>query len=458
MYTLGIDIGTTNLNVSLLDLEKRRIVQRRSAPNPRLPSLDEYAYLQDPVGIVASVRGMIGSIQEPISAMCVTGQVHGIMYVDSQGRPLSPLSNWLDRRGTVSLSGAGGKTAQTLLFEKTGFHLPNGYGLLSHYANRWLGKVPPDAHRILGILEYVTGELVGTVLDKTDGSNLGPFGGFDPVTGTQNSTLLNEILANPTLAFLGLSQPFEIAGTTAQGIPVTYPVGDNQAGFFGLIARPSSTCLVSIGTSGQISVFSPSSVCAPTMELRPYLGLGYLHVGATLCAGKAYEVLQKFLKEVLEAGGLSVEDDEAVFKMMARSAQAATIPSPLEVDTAFNGSRTDAHRRGSIRGITLDNLTVGNMVRGTVEGIIREIEEFRRGAAPIFRNLKTLVATGSAVRKNPLFSQELERQFNLELQIPQIDGGAALGAALIAAVGSQLVSPPDLEGIIDDLWKKEAMQ
>lgn len=458
MYTLGIDIGTTNLNVSLLDLEKHRIVQRRSAPNPRLPSPDEYAYLQDPGLIIASVRDMIASIQEPISALCVTGQVHGILYVDSNGRPLSPLSTWLDRRGTVNLPGMDGKTAQTLLFEKTGLHLPNGYGLLSHYANRWLGKVPPAAHRILGILEYVTGELVGTVLTKSDGSNLGPFGGFDPVTGTQNAALLNEVLPTPTPAFLGLSRPFEIAGTTAQGIPVTYPVGDNQAGFFGLIARPASTCLVSIGTSGQISVFSPSSDCASSMELRPFLGLGYLHVGATLCAGKAYEVLQKFLKEVLIAGGLSVEDDEAVFRMMARVAQGATVPSPLEVDTAFNGSRTDAHRRGSIRGITLDNLTAGNLVRGTVEGIIRELEEFRRSAGPIFKNLKTLVATGSAVRKNPLFSQELERQFNLELRIPHIDGGAALGAALIAAVGAQLVSLQELEGLIDDIWQKEAME
>lgn len=458
MYTLGIDIGTTNLNVSLLDLDTRRIVQRRSAPNPRLPSPDEYAYLQNPALIVASVREMIASIQEPISALCVTGQVHGIMYVDSQGRPLSPLLNWLDRRGTVSLPEAGGKTAQTLLFEKTGIHLPNGYGLLTHYANRWLGKVPPLSRRILGILEYVTGELVGEVLTKSDGSTLGPFGGFDPVTGTQNSALLKEVLAAPGPDFLGLSRPFEIAGTTAQGIPVTYPVGDNQAGFFGLIARPASTCLVSIGTSGQISVFSPSSVCAPTMELRPYLGLGYLHVGATLCAGKAYEVLRKLFQEVLEAGGLSVKDDEAVFRMMARSAQAAGVPSPLEVDTAFNGSRTDAHRRGSIRGITIDNLTIGNLVRGTVEGIVRELEEFRRGATGIFKDLKTLVATGSAVRKNPLFSQELERQFNLELRIPPIDGGAALGAALIAAVGAQLVSLSDLEGIIDDLWQNEALQ
>jgi sedoheptulokinase len=457
MYTLGIDIGTTNLNVSLLDLDERRIVQRRSAPNPRFPSPDEYAYLQDPGLIIASVRDMIASIQEPISAMCVTGQVHGILYVDSQGRPLSSLSTWLDRRGTVSLPSQGGKTAQTLLFEKTGIHLPNGYGLLSHYANRWLGLVPPGAHRILGILEYVTGELVGEVLTRSDGSTLGPFGGFDPVTERQNPVLLNEVLDSPTPGFLSPARPFEIAGTTARGIPVTYPVGDNQAGFFGLIARPASTCLVSIGTSGQISVFSPSSVCAPTMELRPYLGLGFLHVGATLCAGKAYEVLQKFLQEVLKAGGISVED-EAVFRMMARSAQAVGAPSPLEVDTAFNGSRSDAHRRGSIRGITLDNLTLGNMVRGTVEGIIRELEEFRQGAEGIFRDLRTLVATGSAVRKNPLFSQELERQFNLELRIPQIDGGAALGAALIAAVGAHLVSLPDLEGLIDDLWQKEAMQ
>ncbi len=56
MYALGIDVGTTNLNASLVDLETGRVAERRSAPNLRLASEDGYAYQQDPAGIAAAVR------------------------------------------------------------------------------------------------------------------------------------------------------------------------------------------------------------------------------------------------------------------------------------------------------------------------------------------------------------------------------------------------------------------
>lgn len=458
MYALGIDIGTTNLNASLVDLASGRIVERRSSPNARVPSGDEYAYQQDPLAIAASVRDMVASISQPVSSICVTGQVHGILYVDAAGKPLSPLYNWLDRRGTAAVDGT---TPQRRLRERSGAALPVGYGLLTHYANRMLGKVPAGASAIVGINEFVTGALIGKTLEKTDASNLGPFGAFDPVAGTHDRRVLEEVLPPGAPAFLGLAAPFELAGTAALGVspgrpvPVAHPVGDNQAGFFGLVARPEKTGLVSIGTSGQISVFSRSADCAPNMELRPFLGLGYLHVGATLCAGKTYEVLERFLRGALELAGSLPVDDEAVFRLMAAAAASAETPSPLRVDAAVNGTRADSARRGSISNIAIDNFTLGNLVRGTVEGIVRELVEFRGGMEDTFAGLDSIVAAGSAVRKNPLFLRELERQFSLEIRVPEIDGGAALGAALIGAVSAGIVSRNDVPGIVDAVWENE---
>ena len=467
MYALGIDIGTTNLNVSLVDLEAGRIVERRSAPTLRVPSADEYAYQQDAGDIVESVREMVESIRRPISSISVTGQVHGVLYVDAAGRALSPLYNWLDRRGTAAVDGT---TPQRRLRERTGTSLPSGYGLLTHYANRMLGKVPPDAAAIAGILEFVTGALVGRTLEKTDASNLGPFGAFDPVTGTHDRRVMEEILPPGSPAFPALAPPFSVAGEASFGVrggasvPVAHPVGDNQAGFFGLVARPEKTGLVSIGTSGQLSVYSVSAVCSPAMELRPFLGLGYLHVGATLCAGKTYEVLERFFRQVLslaaagtaDPGSVPAEgDDEAVFRLMAAAAASCVSPSPLRVDAAINGTRADPSRRGAIAGIAIDNFTPGNLVRGTVEGIVRELVDFRGGMEEVFAGLDSIVAAGSAVRKNPLFRRELERQFGLEIRVPEIDGGAALGAALIGAVAAGVVARNDVPGIVGKVWENE---
>jgi sedoheptulokinase len=453
MFAAGIDVGTTNLELSLLNLDTLKIVERRSAPNPRLPSPDEYAYFQDAAGIVASVKEMVASITEPIASFCVTGQVHGIVYTDEAGKPLSPLYNWLDRHGVEPL---GGSTPQEKLAEKTGVRLPPGYGLLTHYANRLFRRVPPGARRFTGINELVTGALAGAPVDKTDASNLACFGAYDPVSAQHNQEVLREALDD--FGFPGLAEPFAVAGTGPGGAPLAYPVGDNQAGFFGMVSRPEHTCLINIGTSGQISVFSKSENCPRTMELRPYLGLGYLHVGSTLCAGKAYEVLAKFFREVIDrfcaAAGLEgPHEDEAVFKLMKAAAMEAE-DLPLVIDTAINGSRADPARRGSVTGISLDNLTVGNAVRCCIDGIVRELYDFRRDMGAVFDPVASLVVNGSAVRKNGLFRKALGRHFNLEIRVPPFDGGSALGAALIGAVSAGLIKLEDVPELIDALWER----
>ncbi len=40
------------------------------------------------------------------------------------------------------------------------------------------------------------------------------------------------------------------------------------------------------------------------MELRSYFRLGSLQVSAALCAGKAYEVLERFCQSILNRGGI----------------------------------------------------------------------------------------------------------------------------------------------------------
>jgi sedoheptulokinase len=416
-----------------------------------MDSADPLAYFQDPRGIINSVQEMMASVPGPIHTLGVTGQVHGIVYADEGGAPLSPLYTWLDRHGSEPL---GETSPQKQFAEKTGLTLPLGYGFLTHYANSHFKRVPRGARRILGINELVTGALVGKPLEKTDASNLACFGAFDPAANGFIRTALEEALSLHPLTVPALAEPFTLAGETPQGIPVAYPVGDNQAGFLGVVARPAETCLISMGTSGQISVYSPSEQGSPAMELRPYLGLGYLHVGATLTAGKSYEVLANLFREIMRRAGAAPADDAAVFRLMQEAAGETPPPFPLVFDTALNGTRRDPARRGSITGIGLDNLTVGNLVRGSIDGIVRELVEFKRELGALFDPITSIAAVGSTVRKNALFRESLTRQFDREIRVPGFDGGSALGAAFIGAIAAKRITPQDLEAIIDRFWEQ----
>ncbi len=433
--SVGIDVGTTNITITVVSCEDGTVVDCRSVPNDRIDTGEAYAYAQDPQVIEASVYTLIRTISQPVRSFCVTGQVHGILYYDRSGRAVSPLYTWLDQRALVEVDG---KSSLHLLAERTGVHLPSGYGLLAHYANRRLDRVPQEAIGFCGILEYITGRLVGQQLHFSDPSCLGTYGAFDPVTSRFDPKVLQEVLGSADPGdFLEACSPFALAGHTKEGVPVAYAVGDNQAGFFGMVSDWEGAALVSLGTSGQISLFTREATCPDTMELRPFLGEGYLQVGATLAAGKAYEVLERFFASIVEASG-QVIDHESIFSWMKQAADGVSDEmGALRVDTRFAGSRKDAHVRGAIRGIELDNFTAGNLVLGTVSGIVKELHNFvTESGIPI----RSLVAIGSSVRKNHLFRNALRSEFSCEPIMPELSDGAGYGAALIGAIAAGTLS------------------
>jgi sedoheptulokinase len=442
VYAAGLDVGTTNIELLLVDVEDCRVTARFSAPVRRITSDNPYAFEQDAADIAASARELFGRVTQPVASVGITGQVHGIVYTDEALRPLSPLYTWLDQRGIEPCNGG---TPQSVLEERTGIRLPAGWGLLTHYANRLFGRVPAGARRVMGITEFVAGNLTGSPLAATDDSILASFGAWEP-PGACRTALLAEVLSPDCPAFPEAAPPFSVAGHLA-GIcpaPVACPVGDNQAGFFGALPRPEGSCLVSIGTSGQISFFSKNAAAPAGMELRPYLGKGYLQVGATLAAGKSYEALASLIKEIVRAGGGKIGDEEA-FALMKRAAVDAGKTS-LVFETALGGTRRDPAKRGSITGIGLDNLRLGELVLAAIDGIVRELADFTAPAGGL--GVRRVAVTGSAPQKNELFLEAVRRRFGREACDPAFDG-AAFGAAVIGAVAAGLVSGDDTAGLIE---------
>ncbi len=448
MLAVGIDIGTTSIGLTAIDLDDGIIRERFSAPNVRVDSPHNYAYLQDPEDIGLKVDHFLSRIPTKPISIGITGQVHGILYTDLNGNALSKLYTWLDQRGVASF---GSSTPQNDLLKKCGETLPAGYGLLSHYANRKLGLVPKETTHIMGICEYITGRLLKHAIENTDQSCLSSFGGWDPVSKVHHSGLLSEILPPGSPEFLSSADAFELAGITDSGIFVSYPVGDNQSGFFGTVSNFETECLVSIGTSGQLSIFSPKPISIPSMELRPFLGLGFLEVGATLSAGKSYEALEKFILSILKSGGMNNIDDNFVYNIMKTAAETGE-ETPLKITTTLKGTRKDANLRGSITGIDLDNLNLGNLVRGTMVGIVDELSQFRKDLGHGFSSLSKLNVTGEVVRKNPLFISYLERQFDMEVNISNAD--ASIGAAIIGAISAGIISADDRKPLIKKIAAK----
>jgi len=103
MNVIGIDIGTTSICGVAFDLGKKKTVSSLAFPNnSRLYSRRSWERIQDPDRIVASTEKILNSFLKrfrSVGGIGVTGQMHGILYVDAKGRAVSPLFTWQDGRG-----------------------------------------------------------------------------------------------------------------------------------------------------------------------------------------------------------------------------------------------------------------------------------------------------------------------------------------------------------------------
>ena len=106
----------------------------------------------------------------------------------------------------------------------------------------------------------------------------------------------------------------------------------------------------------------------------------------------------------------------------------------LLVDTAFQGTRIQPDKAGSIRNIREDSFLPGELILGVTEGIVDELYEFwqimKEGTG---RQLTLLVGSGNGLRSNPVMQEIAERHFGCPLILPRCLEEAASGAALAAA-------------------------
>ena len=235
MKAIGLDIGTTSICGLLMDCESgeaERIVSRSN--DAWIRSAQPWERIQKPAAIRDKVLEILEELAGPeTGAVGITGQMHGILYLDAQGSPVSPLYTWQDGRGNLP---CGGGTYAARL------RAHSGYGNVTHLYNRENGLVPEDAAVFCTIHDYMAMVLTGRRRPLVHSSDGASFGGYD--------------LAEKRFVWTDPLQP-ELTDSTVtagawRGIPVAVAIGDNQASFLGG-GCGRATVLVNVGTGSQVS-------------------------------------------------------------------------------------------------------------------------------------------------------------------------------------------------------------
>ncbi|MBQ7886539.1 MAG: hypothetical protein IJ313_06550 [Clostridia bacterium] len=433
---LGVDVGTTTLSLTVVNVQTCAVVYRLTLLNDsRLPDSKDQS-LQDAGRIAELALDAVASLLDGfpgIAAIGVTGQMHGVVLLDDMGEAVSPLYTWQNQLADSDLCGE--------IQAKTGRKIYPGYGHATLYALARSGSLPPHARAYCTIMDYIVMRLTGRKAPLMHSTNAASLGLWDITAGCFDEAALSALALSPLRAPMTVSS-VRTAGFH-HGVPVCVAVEDNQASFFGSVQDETHSLLLNYGTGSQLSLVC-SSPDIPGGEIRPYFNAQYLLCRSALCGGRAYAMLERFFAAFASQAGCPGESQYETLNALAE--QAYRSGQKLSVSTRFCGTRDDPSLRGSISGIGEASFTPGALALGVLQGMVDELHEgFDPAAHP---QLRRLVASGNAVRRNPMLRRLLSDTFSMPLLLTAQQEEAALGAALLGGIAAGILSYQQAKSMI----------
>lgn len=455
-YSAGVDSSTQGCKVVIVDVNTGETVRKGRASHPPGSEVDpEYwwkAYNE-------SVHGA-GGLND-VSAISVSGQQHGLVALDKNGRVVRPALLWNDTRSAPSAKALIDEIGGPEVYAKRVGIVPVASFTASKL--RWVRDNEPElAAKIAAVClphDWLTWRILGygpenpnleaLTTDRSDASGTAYWSGE---TGKYNPELFKHALGrNMRVAGEALSdanvdtvivprvlQPNEKAGKNGH-LVVGAGTGDNAGGALGLEISPHDL-VVSLGTSG--AVFSPQSETLgdgdPSGVVAGFSSADGIHL-PLVCTLNGARILESGARLLnLGANGLN---EIVPLALAAEPGAGGLVLLPY-----FEGERTPnlPDAKASLHNLTIDNANADNLARAHVEGLIcsmaQAIDSIKRSGAEAAASKGTTATKKSRVlliggaAANKAVQEVAASVFDVEeIHIPVPGEYVARGAALQAA-------------------------
>ena len=449
---LGIDIGTSGTKTLLVDPTGRILasaVSEYPVSNPH-PGWSE----QDPEdwwrATASSVQSALSQSRLPatdVAGIGLTGQMHGSVFLDADGRVLRPAILWNDQRTAEECDEITKTVGAECLIDLvsnpalTGFTAPK---IL------WLRRHEPDLFRrcvsVLLPKDYVRFRLTGvkaTEVSDASGTLL-----LDVRRRRWSSEMLAALDLDPSLLPECFESPEPSSAVSAEaarltglvsGTPVVGGGGDQAAGAVGNGIVRRGVISATLGTSGVVFAFAdrPQTDALGRVHTFCHAVPGKWHVmGVMLAAGGSFQWFRNNLSQTEKA--LAAERGVDPYELLTElAAQAQPGCEGLMFLPYLTGERTphrDPFARGGWVGLTARH-TRADLVRSLLEGVTFGM----RDSLEIIREMGVTVdqvrVSGGGARS--AFWRQLQADiYGLPVHTINAAEGPAFGAALLAMVGT----------------------
>ncbi len=440
---LGIDVGTGGTRSVLLD-QAGRVLGAATAEHAEMASPHLGWAEQDPRDWWRAARVAIeecltaaGATGAEVSAVGLSGQMHGLVLLDAAGDVVRPALLWCDQRTEEECREITERVGVKRLIELvanpalTGFSLPKIWWVRKHEPELW--------SRVRSIMlpkDYVRFKLTGArATDVADASGTLM---FDVVkrrwspemlqASDLKAEILPEVFESPQITGR-VTKDGAAASGLREGTPVVAGGGDQAAGAVGMGIVAPGNVSATIGTSGVVFAATSHPVVEPKGRIHTFchaIPARWHVMGVTQGAGLS---LRWFRDQF--AGGISYDS------LMIEAAAAPAGSDGLLWAPYLMGERTphlDPNARGALVGLTAQH-TRAHVIRAILEGVAFSL----RDTFTIFRELGVPVKSirlGGGGARSYLWQQIQADIYGMPVDLVAAEEGAAYGAALLAGVGT----------------------
>ncbi len=442
MVGIGIDLGTSGLKALALTPQGQRVAEA-SASYPLLTPKPGWTE-QNPADWLEAARQALSQLAQQLQqqgftpvSIGLSGQMHGAVFLDSEGQVVRPAPLWNDQRTAQACAEIEARIPRAELIQRTGNPAVTGFQLPKLV---WLRRAEPEAFARTALVllpkDYLAYALTGQ--RATEPSDASGVGALHLQTQRWDTDLLEALglspdLFPPILPSHGVVGHLRADWAQATGLPPGLPVvagaGDNAAAAIGLGISSNRPGLgsVSLGTSGVI--FLPTLAPAPDPQGRIHLFChadgGYHYLGVTLAAAGSLQ----WYRDKLFPG---VSFDE----LMEEAQQAPPGSEGLVFMPYLAGERSpylDPELRGAWLGLSLAHGR-GHLTRALLEGVALSLRDVLEVMRPLVVTEQLLAIGGGA--RSDFWLSILGSVLEVLLARTSIEEGPARGAAILGLAGA----------------------
>ncbi len=447
MYSLGIDIGSSSVKVSLMDIKSGEALISSTNPSVEMPieALKSGWAEQSPEMWWEYVKEGIRTIGKSfdvkgISSIGITYQMHGLVVVNKDGRPLRKSIIWCDSRAVE----IGAEALEVLGNDFCLEHLLNSPGNFTASKLAWVKRNEPELfaqiYKAMLPGDYVAYRLSGEMSTTASGLSEGILWDFKE---EKIAMFVADYYGIPFEMFADVKPSIGVQAFTSasmeeelgikSGTPISYRAGDQPNNAFSLNVMEAGEIAATGGTSGVVYGVIDTPKADPLSRVNPFIHVNHTsenpRYGVLLCINGTGIANAWVRRNFAPSVGYSALNDMAA-SVEVGSGGVVMLPFGNGAERMLENRYT----KSEFVGIDLNIHSLGHILRATQEGIAFSM----RYGIDIMREMglnANIIRAGEAnLFLSPLFRQTLATLCDVTIELYNTDG--ALGAARGAALGA----------------------